>query len=142
MTAPLVYRLTFSLIPPGDGDHVLVPVELGYDPADPYAVTLTFNRPPAKAAVWIIGRDLLADGMTAEEGDGDVQVRPLADDPNWVELEFRSPSGHARFWAAAWQLANFTEQSYALVPAGTEHAVVERELDMVLADWCTSDGAW
>ena len=70
---------------------------------------------------WVFARDLLADGLIADAGDGDVRIRPAADDPEVVVIELSSPSGHAMFEASAQELADFLDRTYDVVVPGNEH---------------------
>src|SRR5688500_5703820 len=77
--------------------HLLVPVitpapvaaELHYEPEDPYAVAVLFHTGQGKVE-WIFARDLLADGLLTSSGEGDILVRPAADDPERVLLELNA----------------------------------------------------
>jgi hypothetical protein len=68
----------------------------------------------------VFSRDLLADGLLAEAGDGDVRIRPGTDDPEVVVFELSSPSGHAVFETSAHRLADFLDRSYDIVVPGAE----------------------
>ncbi|GAA3438268.1 SsgA family sporulation/cell division regulator [Kutzneria kofuensis] len=100
--------------------RVSVAVELRYDTRDPYAVTAAFRVPPTGSVVWCFARDLLADGLIAEAGLGDVRIRPAAADPALVDLTISSPAGLATFVAFAEDLADFLDDTYDLVPPGAE----------------------
>ncbi|MBB5960455.1 hypothetical protein FHS29_007079 [Saccharothrix tamanrassetensis] len=73
----------------------------------------------------MFARDLLADGLIADAGDGDVRIRPAADDPEVVVIELSSPSGHAMFEASAQELADFLDRTYDVVVPGNEHLWVD-----------------
>jgi DNA-binding XRE family transcriptional regulator len=79
-----------------DGQEIATPVTLRHTSADPEAVRLDF--PPhvtldGRAAVWTIGRDLLARGLDAAAGCGPVRVLPQGRDH--TVIEFGSPQGLA-----------------------------------------------
>ena len=84
----------FELVSP-DSAPVPVKVELTYDSRDPYAVQASFRTGQGTAVDWVFARDLLADGLMASSGTGDVRVQPMPTDPTRIELELNSPSGHA-----------------------------------------------
>lgn len=112
-----------------------VPVELHFDATDPYAVHLRFVTGPDRDVRWVFARILLADGLLARVGEGDVRVRPgtgTADDSLVVELD--SPSGHARFEVSAAVIAEFLDSTYDLVAAGREadHVDVDSALTALL----------
>jgi len=90
----------FELVSP-DSAPVPVKVELTYDSRDPYAVQASFRTGQVTAVDWVFARDLLADGLMASSGTGDVRVQPMPTDPTRIELELNSPSGHALFTTCA-----------------------------------------
>lgn len=115
-----------------------VRVVLRYRTDDPYAVGLCFPGPahltatlvvadggaPDDGVRWTVGRDLLAEGRRHGAGTGDVRVRP--DEPDGVLLEWHAPGGGVqvvRFGAA--DLAAFLENTFRLVPSGTESGRVD-----------------
>src|SRR5207244_1080080 len=100
---------------------VPVTVELRYDTRDPYAVVAAFRTGRAGWVEWVFARDLLADGLIAAAGEGDVRIRPAADDPEVVITELSSPSGHAVFEASSQELADFLDRTYDVVVPGNEH---------------------
>ena len=69
------------MLPCSAGEDVVLEMEgeLRYDPADPFAVTLTIFAPgwPVR---WTMARDLLLGGCYAPAGEGDVRVEPCLDD--------------------------------------------------------------
>ena len=95
-----------------------VPAELEYDTRDPYAVAVVLHA-GASAVRWLFGRDLLADGLLARCGDGDVRIGP-ADDPALVVVELTSPDGAAVLEAPAKEIAAFLDRTYDVVPADSE----------------------
>jgi hypothetical protein len=99
---------------------VPVQVELRYDTNDPYAVVAAFRTGRAGWVEWVFARDLLADGLIAEAGDGDVRIHPNSEDPEVVVVELSSPSGHATFEASAQELADFLDSTYDVVLPGDE----------------------
>lgn len=99
---------------------VPVQVELRYDTRDPYAVIAAFRTGHTGWVEWVFSRDLLADGLIAYAGEGDVRIRPAADNPEVVVVELSSPSGHAMFEASAEELADFLDRTYDVVLPGNE----------------------
>ncbi|MGW4065857.1 SsgA family sporulation/cell division regulator [Amycolatopsis sp. NPDC004747] len=110
-------RIDFALRTFGAGPRP-VPAELEYDTLDPYAVAVVLHAGPS-AVRWLFGRDLLADGLLARCGDGDVRIGP-ADDPALVLVELSSPDGAAVLEAPAKEIAAFLDRTYDVVPAGSE----------------------
>ena len=97
-----------------------VHVELRYDTRDPFAVVAAFRTGRAGWVEWAFSRDLLADGLLTEAGEGDVRIRPGSAEPEIVVVELNSPSGHAVFEASAQRLAEFLDASYDVVLPGHE----------------------
>ncbi|AOS64530.1 SsgA family sporulation/cell division regulator [Actinoalloteichus hymeniacidonis] len=116
----LCSRAVFDLLAPRT-PAVPVNVELRYDTRDPYAVVAAFQTGRGGSVEWVFARDLLADGLIAEVGDGDVRIRPAVDNPEVVVVELSSPSGHAMFEASAQELADFLDRTYDVVMPGNEN---------------------
>ena len=109
----------FDLLAPRTPE-VPVQVELRYDTRDPFAVVAAFRTGRAGWVEWVFSRDLLADGLLTEAGEGDVRIRPGCGEPEIVVVELNSPSGHAVFEASAQRLAEFLDASYDVVLPGHE----------------------
>ncbi|GAA2793097.1 MULTISPECIES: SsgA family sporulation/cell division regulator [Crossiella] len=116
---------------------VPVQVELRYDTRDPYAVVAAFRTGRTGWVDWVFSRDLLADGLIADAGDGDVRIRPAVDDPEVVVIELSSPSGHAMFEASAQELADFLDRTYDLAAPGNENLWVN--MDEALSQLLSND---
>jgi len=99
---------------------VPVQVELRYDTRDPFAVVAAFRTGSVRWVEWTFSRDLLADGLLTETGEGDVRIRPATGNPEVVVVELSSPSGHALFEAGAQRLADFLDTTYDIVLPGHE----------------------
>jgi hypothetical protein len=93
----------------------------GYDPVDPFAVTVTFCTPQGDLP-WTFARDLLVRGLDCPNGDGDVHVWPsiTARGRAVVLIELSSPDGHLIAQARTDEVHRFLTRTLALVPAGTE----------------------
>lgn len=116
---------------------VPVRVELRYDTRDPYAVVAAFRTGRAGWVEWVFARDLLADGLIADAGEGDVRIRPSAEEPEVVIIELTSPSGHAVFEASAQEFADFLDRTYDVVLPGNEHLWVN--VDDALSQMISND---
>jgi hypothetical protein len=121
-------RTVFDFVRPS-GTTAPVETELLYEADDPFAVTMKFHAGGAVAA-WIMGRDLLAEGLTKAAGSGDVRLRPHAGRVLVLELisdrhvtVLRVPTGTLR---------KFLDATYRLVPPGTEHFDADAFLATVL----------
>ena len=101
---------------------------LRYTDAEPYAVTLVFRGDGLAGSPieWIFARDLLATGVLAASGDGDVRVWP-ADTTSLIFFELRSPSGQAVFAADKRQVERFLAETERIVPTGAEPAAIEMD---------------
>ncbi|MFD8548813.1 SsgA family sporulation/cell division regulator [Streptomyces sp. NPDC059649] len=100
-----------------------VPAVLHYQPADPLAVRMSF--PPeisldGSAVEWAFARELLAEGLRATAGRGDVRVRPCG--PDRTVMEFHADEGIAMVQLDTADVRRFLDRSYAAVPAGSELA--------------------
>ena len=98
------------------GRCVTLAARLGYDSADPWAVSVCFVG-SGDEIVWLLGRDLLLAGRYARVGEGDVLVGPAGDG---VEIHFRSPAGSLRAVVGARALDTFLAATTALVAPGAE----------------------
>lgn len=106
-----------------DGSIEPMNVDLQYRSDDPHAVTMRFQARDQEST-WLVGRELLADGLLAPTGLGDVRLRPEGGDV--VVLDLFTEDSHAVFHLSAEELDRFLQSTYAAVPAGRE--VVDFEL--------------
>ncbi|WP_329253600.1 SsgA family sporulation/cell division regulator [Streptomyces sp. NBC_01478] len=118
-----------------------IPVELGYETCDPYAVRLTFHLPGDAPVTWTFGRELLIDGVGIACGEGDVRIEPV--DPETLgEVLIRLQVGgdQALFRTGAAPLVAFLDRTDRLVPLGQEGALadfdahLDQALDRILAE--------
>lgn len=103
------------------GIHHEIDAVLGYRRSDPFAVAMTFITEQGDL-VWTFGRDLLAHGIAAPVGEGDVHVSPAIglSGTAMVSIELSSPDGHLVLQARSTDVMNFVSRSFALVPDGDE----------------------
>jgi Streptomyces sporulation and cell division protein, SsgA len=122
-------KVEFSFLAAHD---FLVPleVEMRYDTTDPYAVAASFQPGRDDCVEWAFARDLLADGLIGNAGDGDIRIRPSVNDVEMVVVELRSPSGEALFEAPAEDLADFLDETYGIVMPGDEHLWVDIDAEL------------
>jgi hypothetical protein len=128
----------FELIAP-DSPAVPVKVDLTYNSHDPYAVQASFRTGNGSTVDWVFARDLLADGLIASSGTGDVRVQPMPSDPDRIELELTSPSGHALFTTCARTLGDFLSRTYEAVPPTREYDWLD--FDVALSQLLDNDPA-
>jgi hypothetical protein len=123
-------ELDFMLIGP---DDLCVPLvaSVYYTRNDPYAVRVAFHNGTGHPVEWIFARDLLAGGLMAAEGIGDVRLWPSS---GILNIEISSPDGHAHVQAPAVAISRFLERTYRVLPAGEETSAVDvdAELDALL----------
>jgi hypothetical protein len=125
---PVVYRTLVRLVV-SEGVDRPVMLDLSYDRADPYAVSLTFHLCTDATVRWVVGRDLLLDGLEKLAGLGDVQVWPCRDpgaDRVHIALCPCPKREAVVVTAPARALGAFLRRTLAVVPAGSE----ECHLDM------------
>ena len=101
-----------------------VEVQLSYEPADPFAVSLDVSA-PTRHLTWVFSRDLLADGLRSMVplGEGDIQVQATSvlteisgADESGAPVVLRLP------W---WNTREFVRLSQAEVPRGREQCDVD-----------------
>jgi hypothetical protein len=111
------------------GQAMSLEAELGYSPADPYAVTATF-RTSGGDVVWTFARDLMIRGLTAPAGDGDVHVWPCLDNSGRavVIIELNSPDGELLVQVPSQDLYGFVNRTLSVVPAGNESDYLDLDL--------------
>ncbi|MCM3885630.1 SsgA family sporulation/cell division regulator [Frankia sp. R82] len=109
-----------QVVRPGERTRRVL-VGLGFDAADPIAVTLTIGGPGGDQIVWRFARRLLAEGTRRPVGLGDVRVRPaVAAGASALALRLSSPSGLADLELPAAEVIAFLWRSFAMVPADAE----------------------
>jgi hypothetical protein len=113
-------NLTLELIDAA-GEACQLEGELEYDTADPFAIVAVFRAGIAPIR-WVFARELLAKGLFAPAGDGDVHVWPCLDSQGQavVIIELTSPDGEALLQAASREVNEFLQHTFELVPQGTE----------------------
>ncbi|MFC3452640.1 SsgA family sporulation/cell division regulator [Amycolatopsis speibonae] len=102
------------------GEPVVVGAFLCYHTADPIAVTVSFSTSTRVPIDWVFARDLLAEGMVASAGKGDIRIRPSDQEDRLVMFHLETPSGSADFSANRDQLDGFLKCTAELVPFGHE----------------------
>lgn len=107
--------------------------ELRYDVADPYAVEALFDTGADSPVRWVFARDLLSDGLARTAGEGDVVVRPALDEDGSaaVHLVLASPDGRAMLEANSEELREFLDQTYVVVPRGSEAERVDIDAELL-----------
>jgi sporulation and cell division protein SsgA len=101
-----------------DDRPVPVDVEIRYDAREPLTVRITLGMADIAPVTWWIGRSLLAEGMTAMTGEGDIHVAPLSEVAALLRL--RSAGSEACFRVPKTEIQRFLRDAYELVPAHCE----------------------
>ncbi|SDP97139.1 SsgA family sporulation/cell division regulator [Lentzea jiangxiensis] len=121
-------RTVFDFVRP-DGTTAPVETELVYQADDPFAVTMRF-RAGGSVATWVVGRDLVSEGMAAAAGEGDVRLRPVTS--RVLLLELISDRQVTVFRVPAGTLRKFLGATHELVPPGSERFDADAFLSTVL----------
>src|SRR3954453_914461 len=111
------------VVPPGPGEAEL-DAELRYDPADPFAVALAIGVECGEPVVWMFARDLLAAGVTAPTGEGDITLGPdtissFDDSERCLRIALATDCLATMVTPAA-PVLEFLVETYAIVPTGSE----------------------
>ena len=115
-----------------------VEVELGYDPADPFAVRLTLGS-AARSTTWVFGRDLLADGLRSmvPVGEGQVLVQATS---VLTEISHTDDDGEVTVLRLPWwNTREFVRLTHAEVPRGQEACDVDAWVAALTASSESSD---
>ncbi|MFD4621119.1 SsgA family sporulation/cell division regulator [Streptomyces sp. NPDC058475] len=106
-------------------------MSLRYEPTDPYVVRATFFTDTDEPAEWVLGRDVLADGLTGSAGCGDVRVWSAVGRGDQVMyIVLGSPAGTALLEVPVQDVKAFLENAEALVPRGTESGHIDWDLEL------------
>ena len=98
--------------------------ELRYDPSDPFAVSLAIGTECGDPVVWTFARELLAAGVSAPAGEGDITVEPdltssFDDDERLLRITLATDCLATMITSAA-RVLEFLVETYAIVPTGSE----------------------
>jgi len=120
----------------GDTQSELLEGELTFDPADPYAVAMHLAA-RSGTVTWTFARELLAEGLYEEVGNGDVLVWPFLSSAGnaVVIIELSSPDGDALLEAPSREVHDFLASTFEIVPAGAEstHLALDALITQLLA---------
>ncbi|MEU2623052.1 SsgA family sporulation/cell division regulator [Streptomyces sp. NPDC007157] len=106
-------------------------MSLRYEPADPYVVRAVFFTDTDEPTEWVLGRDLLADGLTGSAGCGDIRVWPgVGRGDQVMYIVLGSPAGTALLEVPVQDVRTFLQDTEALVPRGTESGRIDWELEL------------
>jgi hypothetical protein len=125
-TPSITVSTAMTVLVAGAGEQV--DTQLSYRATDPYAVVIAFADENVE---WVVGRDLVADGLCRSAGIGDVRIGPDPTDETGTLIELSSPGGTASLRVDSDVLADFLRQTTELVPVGTESHCLD--LDLMIA---------
>ncbi len=126
--------LELRLVVPG-GACLPVVADLTYVADDPWAVTVCFQTGAEGdgQVEWMFARQLLTDGIAGTVGEGDVRVWPaMSDGERVVNVAMASPSGSALFEIDRDDVVEFLQQTYLVVPTGSEEDLVDLDAELAL----------
>lgn len=106
-------------------------VRLRYEPTDPYVVHAAFFADCDEPVEWVLGRDLLADGLKGSAGHADIRIWSAAgrgDQAMYIALE--SSAGTALLEVPVQDIASFLQDTEALVPRGTESGLIDWDAEL------------
>lgn len=129
-------KTSLEIVASSMGESGVASCELRYDGVnDPLAVHLAFTEEDFEIEVtWIVGRDLLLEGIdaTAYKGQGDMRIRSgFWKGQGAVFLSLRSPDGTALLSLPRKEVKDFLGATRQAVPTGAE--LVNGKLDQFLA---------
>jgi len=121
---------------PEDIAGIGLPVLFDYNPGDPLAVSLTFGGEGEDGVVWVIGRDLLHDGLSEAAGVGDVTAWTGSADRERYYLRLRTGASFTLFTFETRMIETYLWQTYASIPAGAElpTAALDAELSAIFGE--------
>ncbi|MEU7005668.1 SsgA family sporulation/cell division regulator [Streptomyces sp. NPDC046332] len=123
MTAQLVVSRAYS---------VPVRMRLSYEPADPYVIRAVFLAPSDERVEWVLGRDLLADGLKGSAGDGDVRIwSAVGSGDRAMYIVLASRAATALLEVPVQDIRAFLQSTEALVPRGAESGHIDWDVELV-----------
>lgn len=106
-------------------------MSLRYEPTDPYVVRAVFFTHTDEPTEWVLGRDLLADGLRGSAGCGDIRVwSAVGRGDKAMYIVLGTPAGTALLEVPVQDVKAFLESTEALVPRGTESGHIDWDLEL------------
>ncbi|MEV7979964.1 SsgA family sporulation/cell division regulator [Streptomyces sp. NPDC086519] len=106
-------------------------VRLRYEPADPYVIRAAFFVDCDKPVEWVLGRDLLADGLEGSAGHADVRIWSAAGRGDQsIYIALGSSAGTALLEVPVQDISSFLQDTQALVPRGTESGLIDWDAEL------------
>ncbi|MEV4558237.1 SsgA family sporulation/cell division regulator [Kitasatospora sp. NPDC049285] len=117
----------------GEGQFLDLSVCFRYSRDAPFAVVLEFPDSAARSEAWSFSRDLLWEGLHKPAGLGDVRIWPpcVCRGRGQLRIMLIGPDGTALLGLPARPLRSWLRnESYALVPRGTEAELIDWEAEL------------
>ncbi|MER7812188.1 SsgA family sporulation/cell division regulator [Streptomyces sp900116325] len=112
-------------------DSLSMCMRLRYEPTDPYVVRAVFFAHSDDPVEWVLGRDLLVDGLRGSAGYGDVRIWPAAGRGDQaMRIALGSSVGTALLEVPVQEVKSFLESTEALVPLGTESGRIDWGIEL------------
>ncbi|WP_256725481.1 SsgA family sporulation/cell division regulator [Streptomyces sp. IMTB 2501] len=106
-------------------------MRLRYEPADPYIVRAAFFPHSDEPVEWVLGRDLLTEGLKGSAGHGDVRIwSAVGHGDQAMYIALGSRAGTALFEVPVQDVKAFLERTEALVPRGTEAGRIDWDVEL------------
>lgn len=113
------------------GQPAPVVTRWSYTAADPFAVMLAVRTRQDRWVEWLVARDLVAAGLEADAGEGDIRFSPqVVQGYDIVEIEIRSTDGRAVLEVDRDLLRHFVDTTTALVAPGDEPLLVDMDAEI------------
>lgn len=131
---PRTVTTTLTLFVSAVTGEAQLEAELRYDPSDPLAVALAIGTECGEPVVWTFARDLLATGVGAAAGEGDITIEPIDGAERRTLRLTLATDCVATMTTATDPVVEFLLDSFTLVPSGTEldHIDLEAEIAALL----------
>ncbi|MFE1311391.1 SsgA family sporulation/cell division regulator [Streptomyces sp. NPDC058755] len=108
-------------------------MRLSYEPTDPYIVRAAFFTCSDEPVEWVLGRELLADGLKGSAGEGDIRIwSAIGRGDQAMYIVLRSSAGTALLEVPVQDVKTFLENTEALVPQGTESGHIDWDTELGL----------
>lgn len=102
-----------------------------YDAGDPFAVLLSVRTRADRWVEWLVGRDLVREGLDGAAGEGDIRLSPqTVQGYEIVEIEIRSTDGRAVLEVDRDLLRHFVDASAELVAFGDEAGRMDLDVEI------------
>ncbi|WP_405484426.1 SsgA family sporulation/cell division regulator [Streptomyces sp. NBC_00009] len=106
-------------------------LSLRYETTDPYVVRAALFGDTDEPVEWVLGRDVLADGLKGSAGCGDVRVwSAVGRGDQAMYIVLGSPAGTDLLEVPVQDVKAFLENTEAVMPRGTESGHIDWDLEL------------